>query len=76
MTKLDDIELYRIDPRSLTPKQWDAVKRIAIERAHAARVEAFRDTFGAIRAWLGSKRLFPPILRNIRLPLGASLGRS
>lgn len=76
MAKYSDIELYRIDPRSLTAAQWDAVKRIAIGRAHAQRAEAFRHAFRAIRVLLCDKRFFPPLLRNIRLPLGASLGRS
>jgi len=76
MSRRKPIELHEIDPRTLTPAQWDAVKRAAIKRAHAARAEAIRNAFGAIRAWLRGKRVFPPLLHKIRLPLGASLGRS
>jgi len=76
MSRRKPIELHEIDPRTLTPAQWDAVKRIATERAHAERAETFRHAFRAIRAWFRGKRVFPPLLRKMRLPLGASLGRS
>ena len=64
MSRRTSVELHEIDPGTLTPAQWDAVKRIATERAHAERTEAFRHAFHAIRAWLRGKRVFSPLLRK------------
>lgn len=41
----DRIDLHTIDPRSLTPKQWNAVVSYAIDRAHTERARALRGMF-------------------------------
>jgi hypothetical protein len=76
MRKPAELELHSIDPRTLTPGQWDAVKRLATERAHAERTRTLRAVFRAVGRWFRRRKAFPPVLRRMRLPLGASLGRS
>jgi hypothetical protein len=76
MLERPEIELHTLDPRTLTPAQWGALKRLAKARAHAERAKAFRVFFRTILAWFRGKRPFPPLLRHMRLPLGAGLGRS
>lgn len=71
-----ELDLAQLNPKSLSPAQWNAILVLASERARRERAKAIRGFFRALRTWFRGKRVFPPILRSLRLPLGASLGRS
>jgi hypothetical protein len=48
---LSSQDLSSTDLRSLTPAEWDALKREVQRRAHAGRADVLRAAAGAIRAW-------------------------
>ncbi len=61
------IDLHAIDPRSLTPKQWDAVIRYAIDRAHTERARALRAMFRRLFGRSNSRKGAPaPCARAAR----------
>jgi len=48
---LGRIDLSTIDLRTMTPDEWDAVKREAARRAHAERAKLMRGVVKELRSW-------------------------
>jgi hypothetical protein len=48
---LAKIDLSTFDLRTLTPEEWDAVKREATRRAHAERAKLMRGLLKELRSW-------------------------
>jgi hypothetical protein len=63
-SRLEDVDLSAIDPRTLSPETWDLVKQEAIRRAHAERSAVIRQLLR--RAW---SRLRPRRGREAPRPL-------
>ena len=48
----DEFDLWKIDVRSLTPAQWDALLRHGDRRARVERSRAAHGLFGRLFRWL------------------------
>jgi hypothetical protein len=63
-THLRKLDLSTIDVRTLTPEEWDAVKREAARRAHAERAKLMRGLVKELRSWWQDhKRRRDPVVR-------------
>lgn len=51
MHRLRECDLSTIDVRSLSPEEWDAVKREVVRRAHAERASMLRHVIARLHAW-------------------------
>jgi hypothetical protein len=49
--KLSECDLSAIDIRTITPEEWEAVKREVLRRAHAERAKVMRDLIKRLRSW-------------------------
>ena len=62
---LSECNLSTIDMRTITPEEWEAVKREALRRAHAERAKAMRYLIKRLWSWWqGRKQRRDPVVQT------------